>query len=336
MRKLLTPFSLIYGAITSLRNLLFSKKYLDVYQPSMPTIAIGNLNTGGTGKTPMTEFLLKHLPYHSAVVISRGYGRKTKGLQIVDKEGIAADFGDEALQIAQKFPKVQVIVAEKRKLALEAAREFKADLALLDDAYQHRSVQADTYILLSAYHSLFSKDLILPAGNLRESRRGAKRSQAIVVTKCPSNILLREKEEIRRAISRYSTAPIYFSTLKYSELQNPFGTKLHRSKAILFSGIASPEYMEEHLKTLIKLVDKHQFKDHHSFTNNDLKTLLAQAKKEEAVLICSEKDYVKIASLGLKQALLKNIFILRVEHFFLDQDKERFLGQLSSIISARK
>jgi tetraacyldisaccharide 4'-kinase len=336
MRKILLPFSLIYGAITFLRNLLYSKEYLAVYQAPIKTIAIGNLNTGGTGKTPMTEFLLKYLHYNSAVVISRGYGRKTKGLLVVDQEGSAADYGDEALQIAQKFPEVKVIVAEKRKLALEAAKEYKPDLALLDDAYQHLSVKADTYILLTAYHDLFSNDFILPAGNLRESRNGAKRSQAIVVTKCPANISSQEKEKIKRSISAYSDSPIYFSSLKYKTLTNPFGAYLKNSKAILFSGIAYPKYMAEHLNTLVKLVDKHQFKDHHSFTNNDLSTLLAQAEKEESALVCSEKDFVKIASLGLEQEELKNIYILRVEHFFLNEDKEHFLGQLSSIISERK
>jgi tetraacyldisaccharide 4'-kinase len=333
MRKLLWPFSLIYGAITAVRNLLFDKKLLSIYYPATKTIAIGNLSTGGTGKTPMTEFLLKHLKYQAAVVVSRGYGRETQGLLLVDRQGAASDYGDEALQIAQKFPAVQVIVAEKRQLALEAALDFSPDLALMDDAYQHRSVQADAYIMLSAYHSIFSKDLILPAGNLREARRGAKRAAAIVVTKCPFDLSSAKKEEIEKSIQAYSEAPLYFSSLAYSNLINPFGEKLSTQKAIVFTGIAYPQYMMEHLQRQFEIVDQHHFKDHYSFQKEDLNTLLAQAEKEQAVLICSEKDYVKVASLGLSQDALARIYILGVEHLFLGDDKERFLAQMTAIIS---
>tara|TARA_R110002050_G_scaffold116375_6_gene232820 strand:- start:3940 stop:4941 length:1002 start_codon:yes stop_codon:yes gene_type:complete len=333
MRKLLWPFSIIYGAITAVRNLLFDKKLLSIYYPATKTIAIGNLSTGGTGKTPMTEFLLKHLKYQSAVVVSRGYGRATQGLLLVDRQGAASDYGDEALQIAQKFPAVQVIVAEKRQLALEAALDFNPDLALMDDAYQHRSVQADAYIMLSAYHSIFSEDFILPAGNLREARRGAKRAAAIVITKCPFNISTAKKEEIAQSIQAYSEAPLYFSRLSYSDLTNPFGEKISTQKAIVFSGIAYPQYMMEHLQQQLQIIDQHHFKDHYSFQKEDLNTLLAQAEKEQAVLICSEKDYVKVGSLGLGQDALARIFILGVEHLFLGDDKERFLAQMTAIIS---
>jgi tetraacyldisaccharide 4'-kinase len=281
----------------------------------------------------MTEFLLKHLDYNSAVVVSRGYGRKTKGLLLVEQEGYASDFGDEALQIAQKFPAVQVIVAEKRKLALEAALDFNPDLALMDDAYQHRSVQADAYIMLTAYHNLFTEDLILPAGNLREARSGAKRATVIVVSKCPRDLSSARKEEIKNTIVNYSDAPVYFSSLKYRPLKNNNGHKLKGNKAILFSGIAYPKYMVEHLSSTIKLIDQHHFKDHYSFKLNDVKTLLAQAKKEKAVLICSEKDFVKVANLSLSQDELADIYVLEVEHFFLDGDQESFLAQLTPIIS---
>lgn len=333
MRKLLWPFSLIYGAITTLRNIFFNHKWLPIYYPAIKTIAIGNLSTGGTGKTPMTEFLLKHLDYQSAVVVSRGYGRKTAGLLLVDTQGEASDFGDEALQIAQKFPTVQVIVAEKRKLALEAALDFNPELALMDDAYQHRSVQADAYIMLTAYDNIFTEDLILPAGNLREARRGAKRATVIVVSKCPPALSSTKREEIKKAIGHYSEAPVYFSSLKYSSLKNHSGNKFKGNKAILFSGIAYPKYMAEHLSSTLELVDQHHFKDHYSFNIKDLKTFLAQAKKENALLICSEKDFVKVASLGLSQDELADIYILEVEHFFLEGEQESFLAQLTPIIS---
>ncbi len=336
MRKLLWPFSLIYGAITTVRNLLFNKQWLSIYYPSFKTIAIGNLSTGGTGKTPMTEFLLKNLKYQSAAVVSRGYGRKTKGLLWVNPKGDANNFGDEALQIAQKFPSVRVIVAEKRKLALEAALAINPDLAILDDAYQHRSVQADAYIMLSAYHKLFTEDLILPAGNLREARCGARRAAIIVVTKCPADLAEARKTEIKKGIARYSKAKVYFSALTYGPLKNCRDEELKLKRVILFSGIAYPEIMVEHLKSKLSLVDAHHYKDHYSFRNQDLKTLLAQAKKEKAALVCSEKDYVKVASLGLSQDELTNIYVLEVEHYFLNEEKESFLDQLTTIISYRK
>src|SRR5690606_12215617 len=213
LRKILFPFSLLYGGITAQRNwfydigLLISKAY------DFPVICVGNLSTGGTGKSPMIEFLISFLKdEHKIAVLSRGYKRKTTGFREVLKTSMVEEVGDEPLQFKQKFPEVTVAVCEDRQTGIEKLQKT-AEVILLDDAFQHRKVKASLNILLTSFDKLYSNDCMLPAGNLREPKFGAKRADIIVVTKCPENIENTKMEAIKRRLKPKPHQEIYFSKI---------------------------------------------------------------------------------------------------------------------------
>jgi tetraacyldisaccharide 4'-kinase len=191
LRKILFPFAVLYGFITSIRNFLFDYRILKSYSFPIPVIAVGNLSVGGTGKTPQIEYLIRLLSNkYKIATLSRGYKRKSEGFILANATSNAEILGDEPFQFYKKFPNIQVAVDANRKNGIEQllSQSNKPDVILLDDAFQHRKVKAGFYILLTAYNDLFINDFMLPTGNLRESRSGAKRADMIIVTKCPRDI----------------------------------------------------------------------------------------------------------------------------------------------------
>ena len=191
LRKILFPFALLYGIITSIRNFLFDNGILKSYSFDIPIIAVGNLSLGGTGKTPQIEYLIRLLsPKYKVATLSRGYKRKSKGFILADATSNAEILGDEPFQFFSKFPTIQVAVDADRKNGIEQllSQNIKPDIILLDDAFQHRKVKAGFYILLTSFDELFINDSIFPVGNLRESKLQAKRANMIIVTKCPETI----------------------------------------------------------------------------------------------------------------------------------------------------
>ena len=206
LRKILFPFSFLYGWITSLRNFLFDKGILKSYRFDLPVIAVGNLSVGGTGKTPQIEYLIRLLSdSYKIATLSRGYKRKSEGFVLANKTSNAEILGDEPFQFYQKFPTIQVAVDANRKNGIEQLllEKQKPEIILLDDAFQHRKVTAGFYIMLTSYDDLFYKDFILPTGNLRESRSGANRADMIIVTKCPQDISEIAQEQIKQKINGY-------------------------------------------------------------------------------------------------------------------------------------
>ena len=203
LRLILYPFSILYDGITSLRNWAFDTGILDQKEFDIPIIVVGNLSTGGTGKTPMIEYLIDHLVGKRIGVLSRGYGRKTNGYIEVSMGDLAYKVGDEPLQIKRKFQDLIVsAVCERRVEGIEhLLKDHNLDVILLDDAYQHRQVKASHYILLTSYDQLYVNDYLLPSGNLRESRKGARRAKTIVVTKCPSSITKVERHNIKTRLN---------------------------------------------------------------------------------------------------------------------------------------
>ena len=204
LRKILFPFSVLYGIITSFRNFLFDIGILKSYSFSVPIIAVGNLSVGGTGKTPQIEYLIRLLsPKYKLATLSRGYKRQSKGFVLADETSNALTLGDEPYQFFTKFKNIQVAVDANRKNGIEQllSQKVKPEIILLDDAFQHRKVKASFYILLTTYGDLFSDDWILPTGNLRESRSGAQRADLVIVTKCPVNLPLEEQNEIKNKLN---------------------------------------------------------------------------------------------------------------------------------------
>ncbi len=362
-RKLLYPFSLPYHLITAVRNWAFNNSILKSREFEVPVIAIGNLSTGGTGKTPMTEFLISHFLHKQIGLVSRGYGRKTKGLILATPEHRYDEIGDEPYQIFHKFPQIKLALAEKRVEGIEALlKNDKPDLILLDDAYQHRYVKAGFNILLTTYSAPFYNDLILPAGNLRESRIGKNRANIIVVTKCPDDLSLAAAEDIKRKLKPIKGQSVYFSGLEYGVAVNHLGVEISSrfhtptssgsmqtlegarggdiklgqklSSIILLTGIANPATMLHHLNKQYTIVKHLNYPDHHNFTESDLKQIAELLKTHNIPIITTEKDWVRLKAL-LSQEVLEQVFYLSVQVKILLDGEQKLLKEVGGLVSAQ-
>lgn len=329
LRKLLFPFSLLYFAITSIRNFLYNTGILTSQDYPKPIIVVGNLNTGGTGKSPMTMLLIASLSQRYTIsVLSRGYKRKTKGYIELQTSHSAAEVGDEPLQFKTNYPAVKVAVCADRRYGIAQLID-STDLVLLDDAFQHRRVKGSYNILLTSYGDLFANDYILPVGNLREARSGAKRADCVVVTKCPMNLSSNEKNTIRRTLQKYHSGPIYFASIAYadeirsSENKEPI-SYLKNKPFTLVTGIANPKPLLEHLDSLGLTYTHKAYPDHHPFSEKELEEL----RSEERILT-TEKDYMrlqgKLGSVALFYLPIKTV---------IQEEQEAFVSEVLQHVRA--
>lgn len=321
LRKLLFPFAILYGFITSLRNYLYDKAILKSYSFDIPVIAVGNLSVGGTGKTPQIEYLIRLLsPNYRIATLSRGYKRKSKGFVLATDDATAEIMGDEPFQYFKKFPDIQVAVDADRKNGIEHLlnQKVKPEIILLDDAYQHRKVKAGFYILLTSYGDLFSDDFMLPTGNLRESRTGAKRANVIIVTKCPATISKAEQESIKKKIGL--DLPIFFSTVSYddkiyNDSESLSVIEVKSTPKLLLAGIAKPKPFFDYLKS--ESDEILSFPDHHNFSETDISSI--KNKANDKIIVTTEKDFVRLNAKILKEQL----FYLPIKSEFVD-NKDAF------------
>src|SRR5690606_16917239 len=274
LRKILFPLSLIYATITSVRNFLYDRGIKKSTSFDLPIIAVGNLSVGGTGKTPMVEYLIRLLSgKYKLATLSRGYKRKSKGFLLANATTKMEEIGDEPFQYHSKFKKIKVAVDENRVEGVAKILEMlpETEIVLLDDAFQHRKIKAGFYIMLTAYDDLFYKDCVLPAGNLRESRSGVKRADVVVVTKCPTDLTPEKIQEIKSKIA-CDDENIFFSIIQYSPIVTNGKVDLEiselKDKFIAVAGIAKPKYFYDYLKCSTE--NCLTFPDHHSFTEKDL------------------------------------------------------------------
>ncbi len=296
LRKLLFPLAILYGFITSIRNYLYDKGILKSYSFDIPVIAVGNLSVGGTGKTPQIESLIRLLsPNYKVATLSRGYKRKSQGFILADANANATILGDEPFQYFQKFPQILVAVDADRRNGITQllAQKDKPEVILLDDAFQHRKVNAGFYILLTSFDDLFCDDFMLPTGNLRESRNGAKRANMIIVTKCPPNITEIAQENIKQKIGL--DLPVFFSFVDYDDkVYNKSGNlevdKVKLQEKLLLAGIAKPKPFFDHLQFENDVVMT--FADHHHFTESDILNIKSQAV--DKIIVTTEKDFVRL------------------------------------------
>ncbi len=323
LRFLLFPFAIVYNIITSVRNLFFNVGLLKQKTFDLPVIVVGNLSVGGTGKTPQIEYLIRLLKdTYKVAVLSRGYKRKTSDFVLLNDKHSAEDVGDEPLQYFNKFTNINVAVDANRVAGISKLLTLKSpEIILLDDAYQHRKVKGSFYVLLTKYDDLFTKDYLLPTGNLRESRRGAKRANVILVTKCPKSLNKQEQNKIKTNLKRYCKH-VFFTAISYdyktSGSKEILVKELQQYHVLLITGIANPTPLLSFLKES-KVHYKHlKFSDHHHFSEKEIQLIQQDFKNLPSVkkiILTTEKDYVRlkdnieeISFLGIKTMFLEEQF----------------------------
>lgn len=323
LRKILFPFAILYGFITSIRNFLFDKGFLKSTSFELPVIAVGNLSVGGTGKTPQIEYLIRLLSdKYKVATLSRGYKRKSEGFVLADETSNAEILGDEPFQFYQKFPNVQVAVDANRTNGIQQllSQKEKPEIILLDDAYQHRKVKAGFYILLTAYGDLYADDFMLPTGNLRESRSGAEKASIVVVTKCPKNLSDEQQAAIRLKLKLSCSQQVFFTFIDYDEeiyskREKIAVNKVKAESKLLLAGIAKPKPFFDFLKN--ENDECLTFPDHHHFSDADLESIHAKANGRK--IITTEKDYVRLKDSKLVSQLyylpIKSTFINHQQNF---------------------
>jgi len=329
IRIILFPIVPIYYVITWLRNWLYDSGFKTSKSYDFPVICVGNLSTGGTGKTPMIEYLIRLLKDNKELAtLSRGYKRKTDGFVLADKYASADTIGDEPFQFYRKFSNVTVAVDADRQNGIAELRTLNSlpEVILLDDAFQHRKVKAGCNILLTAYHNLYYKDIVLPTGNLREPRSGAKRADLIVVTKCKKDLSEAEKQKITSKLKLKNHQKLFFSYVDYatdviSEYEVLELVKL--PKFTLVTGIANAKPLVDFLVEKGLEFDHMEFSDHYSFKVSDIETLASKS-----LIITTEKDYVRLSGY---EELKSKLYYLPIQ--IKIDNSEQFDAAVSAFVS---
>ena len=344
---LLFPFSIIYGIILYIRNKSYDWNLFSSVNFNFPVIVVGNLNVGGVGKTPHVEYLIRLLEKkHKLATLSRGYKRKTTGFKLASEKTTILDIGDEPLQYYKKFKNVLVAVDEKRVNGIQKLKELDGNLGciILDDAFQHRAINAGLNILITDYNNLYIDDSVLPSGRLREWKSGMKRAQIIIVSKCDANLNEKVKSEIIKRICPYPYQKIYFSAIKYGDL-TPFSKKATElisfknnfDSVLAITGISNPTPFLNKIKTLSNNLEHLNFPDHHQFDIkdiNDIKTAFKNLKGNNKIIITTEKDFMR---LSLPEILINleemPLFYVPIEIYFLGDNKKRFDTQIEEYVT---
>ena len=306
MRFLLLPIALVYHIVLTIRHKLYDWHILKSMRFEEPVICVGNLNFGGTGKTPHTEYLIDLLKNDFRLAtLSRGYGRKTKGFLLANSSSTYNDVGDEPLQYHTKHPEIQVAVDENRVEGVtHLLWEQGVEVILLDDAFQHRKIEAGLNILLTEYQNLYSDDHLFPAGTLRDVRSASKRADIIVVSKSPKTLNDEIKQQVVNRLRPKNGQKVFFSYLEYEELKPLNAEAKHIEanaieSALLFCGIAHPNPLIDRLKEQYKHLEVMTFADHHAYTKNDVASIMQRFESlpdEKKIIITTEKDAARLTN----------------------------------------
>lgn len=333
LRLLLFPFSILYGFVVILRNLAYDLGVFKSQGFDLPIISVGNLSVGGSGKSPMVEYLIRLLKdQYKIATLSRGYGRKTSGFLLVNKDSESAESGDEPLQFKHKFNDLTVAVCEDR---VAGVNRLKSDheLIILDDAFQHRALKPGLSILLFEYSSLFKQQWLLPTGNLREPLWAIMRADLVIVTKCPESMSAEQQNSIR---GKFNTEQLFFSFLKYGNLKPLNGNASERSldtlnietKVILLTGIANAQPLFEKIKAHASELTHLQYPDHHQFNEKNIAKLVNafhDLKGVDNLIITTEKDAQRLDSKSTSEQFKKlPVYYLPIEAEFNEPAKTKF------------
>lgn len=322
-----------YAWIMAARNRAFDTGIIKSREFDIPTICIGNISVGGTGKTPHTEYIARLLGkrYHIAV-LSRGYGRKSKGYIKADCNSTMQQIGDEPFQIKNKFKEIDVAVCEKRVNGIEQLMKEEKDIQviLLDDAFQHRHVKAGLNILLIDSNRPIWKDCVMPFGRLRERISGIRRADIVIMTKC-KEMTAEQIKNCREFIGRYKNIPVYFSTIKYGYLYSLFNTGECKeiqpgSNVLLVTGIAKPQPLKAELENRGANVTLMQYGDHHNFSSSEFEEIAKQFKEGgNGMIVTTEKDASRLLNReDLPQTMRDNTYVMPIEMEILNGEEKLF------------
>jgi tetraacyldisaccharide 4'-kinase len=343
-RFMLFPFSLLYAGVLRIRNWLYDRGWIRAAHFQFPIICIGNLSVGGTGKTPMTEWIIRQLgDQYKMAVLSRGYKRRTKGFAIATKGVSDSEIGDEPMQLFTKFPNIIVAVGEERIVAIPQLlyQRPETEVLLLDDAFQHRAVKAGLNILLTDYNNLYTRDFVLPTGDLRDNRSSARRADIIIVTKCPEDLSHTAASALRNELALAPHQQLFFSTLRYANpvhlFQKEKETEIHHWKEGLFvCGIANARPIIEYLNKSSMHYDMMRFGDHHHFSISDLEAIQRQFNHmpgHSKCILTTEKDAVRLEKF---KDMLESypIYVIPVWHQLLFEQSSAFRCLLTNYIQS--
>ena len=340
MRFLLFSLAFIYGSITAIRNLLFDYGIFKSQSHNIPIICIGNLSVGGTGKTPHTQYIINLLKTdYKVAILSRGYGRKTSSLKYVEINNMVQEVGDEPLQLKQNNPDCLVVVEKNRNKGVkQILNDFpETDVILLDDGYQHRWIKAGFNILITPYSSPYYNDYLMPVGNLRESKKGAERANAIVFSKTPENINPTLKKGMLKKLNLYAHQKAYFSHINYRTWRcistNKEFPADEKYSITLVSGIANPTPLLDYLQKSGHKVKHLKFADHHNYTSNDIANILEKYNKDSStkkLILTTEKDATKLRTFEDSFGTA-NMYYIPIEIDF--EEKEKFEKQLKNYVT---
>lgn len=336
VKLLLAPLSLLYGIGITLRNAFYNNGIIRSVKFNLPVISVGNLSMGGAGKTPHIEYLLMLLHnYLEVATLSRGYKRNTAGYLDVLPEHSAAEVGDEPLQFRRKFPDVTVSVCENRAYGIPqmVGRHPEIQAILLDDAFQHRAVVPGLNIMLTEYDRPFFRDFLLPAGRLREWRGAYRRADVLIVSKCPPDLSLEQKQVMIEKLAPLAHQQVFFTHYLYEEpyyLLNPGYKKVldKDTDVLLLSAIAGTDYLLSNLAPRVATVTSQEYADHHNFTSTDLFDIRGQFLRLDSpnkIILTTEKDAMRLeAHREYIQAENLPIFVLPISVAFLFNEGPQF------------
>jgi tetraacyldisaccharide 4'-kinase len=353
LNLLLYPFSLLYGLVTFVRNLLYDYNIIKSHEFPIPIISVGNITAGGTGKTPHVEYLVKLLKDEFKVaVLSRGYKRRTRHFILAGPDSGVQDIGDEPVQIKQKFPDIHVAVDRKRVNGVQQlmAKIPNLDVVLLDDAYQHRRIKTGLSILLIDFHRPIMEDRLLPVGRLREKVYEKRRAHIILVTKCPDRLKPIERRLIVKDASLYAFQHLYFTKLAYREPVpvfmdaspeiSPSEIRAASPAILLVTGIANPRLYKRHLRSISTRITEMIFPDHHPFSQRDINQILQAYNNMEGeyrFIFTTEKDAMRLRKFANIDLEIKNrLFYIPIETEFLNEDTENFNNQILKYVKNNK
>ena len=333
LRILLFPFSLIYYCVVWCRNRLYDFRLFQSASFNLPIICVGNLSVGGTGKSPMVEYLVRLLREALPVAtLSRGYKRKTKGYALANQQTNVLEIGDEPMLFHIKFPDVAVTVGEERLVAIPQLLHDRPQtrVVIMDDAFQHRAVKASLNILLTDCSNLFTRDWYLPTGNLRDEKRSYRRADIIVVTKCDPGMPVQKQEEYKKEIKPLAHQHLFFSAIRYGK---PYHI-IHKTnqsigpnvEVLLVTGIANPKPLKEYLQQTAASHHQLSFDDHQVFTIDDLKGIMEKFEaipSRMKIILTTEKDAVRLAKF---ETIIRDLpfYVIPMEQEFLFNDAGRF------------